>query len=134
MSFIYKKNVIYVKSCHICKIMYFMLNHVRSCQIMPFMSKHAVHVRSCHSCQIMPFMSNYCIDHKSYFFIHVKSCHSCQIIALITNHTSSYVLLRNIFKLRSRGGGGRYSRIKVFGISVADRPSKNTTIEAQLSI
>jgi hypothetical protein len=48
--------------------------HVKSCQIIPFISNHVIHVKSCHSCQIMSFMSNH--------LIHVKSCHSCHVLFL----------------------------------------------------
>jgi hypothetical protein len=49
-----------------------MSNHVKSCQIMSFIS-------------IMEFMSNRVIQVTNHV-IHVKSCHSCQIMSFMSNH------------------------------------------------
>jgi hypothetical protein len=87
--------------------MSFMSNHeihVKSRQIMLFVSKYVIYVKSCdimsnhdinvksfHSCQIKPFMSNHVIQ--------IKSCPSCQIMSLM-----SFVI--ELFRKFSKTGGG----------------------------
>jgi hypothetical protein len=55
--------------CHLCHIMSNYAIHVKSCQIITFMTKQTIQTKSWQSCQIIPFM------------FHGKTCHSCQIMS-----------------------------------------------------